>query len=85
MKNFKNYTLILGAAITLSLASCTFGDKGEEGRTDSAVVDTNIHTSEKEGLRGTGIDTSNESVHGRENSMLKDSTATDTARKNQRQ
>ena len=28
----------------LFISACTFGDKGKEGRTDSAVVDTTVHS-----------------------------------------
>ncbi|WP_432714813.1 hypothetical protein [Pedobacter sp.] len=60
------------------ITACTFGDKGQEGRTDSAVVDTNLHGDPEGGHRGTGIDP-DEPVHTKETSILKDTSGTDSA------
>lgn len=65
------------ALSVLFVSACTFGDKGEEGRTDSAVVDTAIHTNPAGGATGTGIDPDTP-IHSKQNSILKDTMGTDT-------
>ncbi|MEJ5961213.1 hypothetical protein [Pedobacter immunditicola] len=68
------------ALSVLFIAACTFGDKGEEGRTDSAVVDTSVHTNPAGGSTGTGID-QDTPIHSKESSILKDTMGTDSARR----
>jgi hypothetical protein len=69
--------ICVAAFFVLSLAACTFGDKGDEGRTDSAAVDTMQKTHEEAGHRGTGID-QDTAVHSKETSILKDTMGTDS-------
>jgi len=69
--------LSLSALFMCFLSACTLGDKGEEGRTDSAVVDTTTHSNPDAGHRGTGVDT-NKPVHTKETSIIKDTMGTDT-------
>jgi hypothetical protein len=68
----------------LFISACTFGDKGSEGRTDSAVVDTSVHSNPAGGHRGTGIDPDSP-VHTKETSVLKDTMGTDSMGRSKKQ
>jgi len=74
----KSIKLITFCALSvLFISACTFGDKGKEGRTDSAVVDTSMHTNPTGGHTGTGINPDTP-IHSKENSILKDTMGTDS-------
>jgi hypothetical protein len=71
MKNVFKSVLI--AAVTISTISCTMGDKGDEGRTDTTKVDTSgVTNSTTSGSKGTGISPDPSVNTGKGSTMQKD-------------
>jgi hypothetical protein len=76
MKSYLTYVGIL--TLTISTLSCTMGDKGEEGRTDSTsmTVDTSASTqSATSGSNGVGVNPA-PSVNTGKGTIMEDTTAT---------
>ena len=75
--------ITFSALFVLFISACTLGDKGKEGRTDSAVVDTTMHTNPAGGHTGTGVN-QDTAVHSKDNSILKDTMGTDSTGRNKK-
>jgi hypothetical protein len=76
--------LLCVTAVTLFSFSCTMGDKGDEGRTDTTKVDTSASTTTTTtgGSTGTGVGDDPAVNTGKGSTMQTDTVKADSAKKN---